>query len=112
MNDRVVPTLEAMRIAAKDQTPEYKHIHTATGQRQSSIESCKQLVEDEGKKENPDQSQICLLNLHLNLATTRKMDIINAGYGTTKASLIWRSPSWTTRNSHLEARLSSRSTMR
>ena len=62
INDRAIPILEAMRTAT-DQTSEYKHIHTATGQRQSSIERYKQWLEDERKKENPDQAQIFLADL-------------------------------------------------
>ena len=74
--------LEAMHTA-KEQTPEYKRMHKATGQHQSHIENYKKFVEEERKKENQDQAQIFLLNSHLNLVTTWKMDIINGGYGTT-----------------------------
>ena len=74
--------LEAMHTA-KEQTPEYKRMHKATGQHQSLIENYKKFVEEERKKENQDQAQIFLLNSHLNLVTTWKMDIINGGYGTT-----------------------------
>ena len=58
-------------------------MHKATGQHQSHIENYKKFVEEERKKENQDQAQIFLLNSHLNLVTTWKMDIINGGYGTT-----------------------------
>jgi len=81
-NDRVIPTLEAVR-KAKTQTPEYKTMHNAMKKHQSSIKKHTKLLKEEREKENPDQEKIMELTLIANLAESQKMEIINGDYGIT-----------------------------
>jgi hypothetical protein len=89
----------------------------AIGKHQSSIEKRTKLVQEEREKENPNQRKIMELTSLANLATARKMGIINGGYGTTTQLHqglvdIRRSSSWTTKNKSIGRLESSRSTVR